>query len=289
MEKRNVIVAPLNDTNYPTWKVQMKLYLISQDLFGVVDGSDPEPSTSNDAELRKYHSRRSKAVAAIGLAIEPKLLYLIGDPSDPAVVWKKLSDTFQRKTWSNKLRLRRKLYGMKLKEGVKMQEHLKSFVEIYDELSILGEAVKEEDRVINLLASLPDSFSTLVTALEALDQVPSWDVVTEKLLHEEGKLAEKAVHDNGNSSVFMIRRKGKKDVKCYECGKYGHIRAKCSVYIDKLKNNPKNVAKCAETNEIPTVTFVASAFSNFSGSNCWIIDSGASEHMCRTKNSFALT
>ena len=43
--------------------------------------------------------------------------------------------------------------------------------------------MKEEDQVVYLLASLPESYSVLVTALEASADVPSLAVVTERLLH----------------------------------------------------------------------------------------------------------
>ena len=116
MEKVNLL--PLNECNYPTWKVQMKMYLIKDDLFRIVDGSEVAPmGTTDENAVRKYNIRRDKALATIVLAIEPKLLYLIGDPSDPHEVWKRLQDTFQKKTWANKLRLKRKLYNMKLKSG----------------------------------------------------------------------------------------------------------------------------------------------------------------------------
>ena len=39
-------------------------------------------------------------------------------------------------------------------------------IELFNELAIVGDAIDEEDRVVYLLASLPDSFNTLVTALE---------------------------------------------------------------------------------------------------------------------------
>ncbi|KAF2343894.1 hypothetical protein FHG87_025350, partial [Trinorchestia longiramus] len=45
--------------------------------------------------------------------------------------------------------------------------------------------MEEEERVIILLSSLPDRFSTLVTALEAHEKIPAWEVVTERLLNEE--------------------------------------------------------------------------------------------------------
>ncbi|KAF2366145.1 hypothetical protein FHG87_003102 [Trinorchestia longiramus] len=59
------------------------------------------------------------------------------------------------------------------------------FVELFEELAIIGDAMEEEERVIILLSSLPDRFSTLVTALEANEKIPAWEVVTERLLNEE--------------------------------------------------------------------------------------------------------
>jgi hypothetical protein len=54
----------------------------------------------------KFAARKDKALAIV-LAVEPKLLYLVGtDPVDPVVVWKALADHFQRNTWANKLELK---------------------------------------------------------------------------------------------------------------------------------------------------------------------------------------
>ena len=69
-----------------------------------------------------------------------------------------------------------------------MQDHIKSMTEVCDELSVIGEPVKEEDRVVYLLASLPECYNVLVTALEANAEVPKLAVVTERLLHEETKI-----------------------------------------------------------------------------------------------------
>lgn len=45
---------------------------------------------------------------------------------------------------------------------------------------MIGDSVTEEDRVVHLLASLPDLFNMLVTALEAnLKTVPKMENVTE--------------------------------------------------------------------------------------------------------------
>ena len=125
------------------------------------------------------------------LSVEPSLLYLVGDPEDLAAVWGKLANQFQQRTWANKLELRRNLFSLRLKNGKSVQEHIKAMTEIFDGLSVIGDPISEEDRVVHLLASLPDSYNMLVTALEANVEVPKIEVVTERLLHEERKLKER--------------------------------------------------------------------------------------------------
>ena len=101
--KTNIVA--LKETNYHTWKIQCKMALMKDGLWNIVNGIDEIPE-ANDAK-QKYIVERDRALAIIVLSIRPSLLYLIGDPQDPAVVWRKLSEQFQKKTWANKLALRR--------------------------------------------------------------------------------------------------------------------------------------------------------------------------------------
>ena len=55
------------------------------------------------------------------LSIEPSLLYLIGEPEDPAVVWEKLANQFQKRKWDKKMQLRRKLFSLGLKDTESVQ------------------------------------------------------------------------------------------------------------------------------------------------------------------------
>ena len=90
--------------------------LIKEGLWNVVTGDKNAPE--NQGEQAKYLLRRDRASTMIVLSVDPTLLFLLGpDPKTPAVVLKKLADQFQKKTWPNKLALRRKLYNLKLKDG----------------------------------------------------------------------------------------------------------------------------------------------------------------------------
>ena len=163
-------------------------------------------------------------------------LFCLGEPEDPLAVWKKLSDQFQKKTWANKLGLRRRLYSLKLKEGDAVQEHIRQMMEIFEELAIICDPVNEEDRVVHLLASLPESYNMLVTALEANADVPQMAVVTERLLHEEKKQKDREDSDR-TQKVLTVRSKN--DIKCYYCKKAGHIMRDCYA----LKKNTPLVAR----------------------------------------------
>ncbi len=80
--------------------------------------------------------RTTPWLATIVLAVDTSLLYLIGDPEDPAVVWEQLTKQFQKKTWANKLCLRKKLYSMKLAPGG--SNHIKAMTEIFRESAVVA-------------------------------------------------------------------------------------------------------------------------------------------------------
>ena len=296
-ESRSVTVVPLNGSNYSTWKIQCKMALIKDGLWGIVSGEEDPPG--REEERAKYSLRKDTALATIVLAIDPSLLYLLGaDPKDPKAVWKALADQFQRNTWANKLELKRKLFSLKLTEGGSVQSHIKSLTEIFDALSFVDEPVKEEDRVVYLLASLPECYNVLVTALEASSNVPEFSVVTERLLHEEKKIKSQAT-ESGNEEALHVRSKR---FRCHFCHKVGHLKKDCEEFAkfkqSKSYLHTKDSKSCAafkvtisqeqnESDHESAGLIVQHALTIGADSqNQWILDSGATCHMSNCKNDF---
>ena len=85
-EVKHTLVVALNGENYPTWKLQCKMALVREGLWGIVSGTEECPDRETDADkYTKYVGRRDRALATIVLAIDPSLLYLLGDgPSRPS-------------------------------------------------------------------------------------------------------------------------------------------------------------------------------------------------------------
>ena len=201
-ESKTVTVVPLSSTNYSMWKIQCKMVLIKEGVWSIVIGTETEPE-DNVERKAKFAARCDKALATIVLAIELSLLYLVrSDPTDPIVVWYALANQFQCKTWANKLELKWKLFSLRLAEDGSVQQHIKFMNKTCDELSAIGETVSEEDKVVYLLASLPESYSVLVAAREANADVPLLAIVREKLLHEETKMKNKASQEEALAVSF---------------------------------------------------------------------------------------
>ena len=57
----------------------------------------------------------------------------------------------------------------------------------------------------NIIASLPESFNMLVTAVEANPEVPSMETVTERLLHEERKIKGREETGTRHTKAMMER------------------------------------------------------------------------------------
>ena len=88
--------------------------LVRDGLWELVDGSETLADDANAETTSKFNKRRDRALAIIVLSIDPSLLYLLGDPKDPVVVWTVLSNQFQKNTWANRLTLRHRLHSIRL-------------------------------------------------------------------------------------------------------------------------------------------------------------------------------
>ena len=278
MDTRGNIVI-LKDDNYVTWKYQVRMLLMRDDLYDIVTGDEGPPE--GEAAATSFRKRKQKALSTIALSIDASLMHLVGEATDPVELWKKLQAHFQRPTWANNLRIQKKIYNLKLGPTDKVQDHLKTLSELFEELAVIGEPMKEENKVIILLASLPARFSPLVTALEALDTVPRWDSVSQKLLHHEQK-NEESVVDNSVSALASSTKTHpfKKQVRWYNCGKVGHISKHCS-----SKKQGKQAVVAADTTGGVTLVASASAMASTTETGSrWLIDSGASQHMVGDSN-----
>jgi len=190
---------------------------------------------------------------------------------------------------------------LRMPERTSVQEHLRRMKELNDRLASIDAAVTEEDQMVYLLSSLPDSYSMLVTALETREGLTLQDV-QRALIGEELKRGQageaSGVGFSGHDVALPTTKRNSRQVqtprtavKCYGCSKEGHIKRFCPLKSAELKNihsGPvKYRAKSAEHQDLNydsdegTDAFVASVHmsSDATSASRWVIDSGATRHM----------
>ena len=171
--------------------------------------------------------------------------------------------------------------------------------ELFDILSVPGETASEEDRVVYLLASLPESYNVLVTAPEANENVPKLEVVTERILHQKRKSKDRSETSlTMEGAMFTCKySKGKPKPKCHHCGRLGHIKRFCrDLRVEKEgqkerreKSGTSQKAATLVTQEDSDSDSIADHVLSASSLNeqcTWIIDSGATCRMCHDSKSF---
>ena len=108
-------------------------------------------------------------------------------------------------TLPSKVNLLKRLCKAKLTEHGDVENHLAEMQNLINELASLGEPLAEHLSVVLFLSSLPDSYGTLITALET---GPEEDLTTELV---KGKLLEEFKR---KSKVFLMLNE-QVSLRCY--------------------------------------------------------------------------
>ena len=100
-------------------------------------------------------------------------------------LWSRLEILYMTKSFSNKLYLKKQLYGLHMKEGTTVLEHLNFFNKVISEFLAVDVNIDEKDKALILLSSLPESYDHIVTAILYGKKTLILEEVTSILLSNE--------------------------------------------------------------------------------------------------------
>eukprot|EP00112_Aurelia_sp_Birch-Aquarium-sp1_P017253 Seg3981.3 transcript_id=Seg3981.3/GoldUCD/mRNA.D3Y31 product="Retrovirus-related Pol polyprotein from transposon TNT 1-94" pseudo=true protein_id=Seg3981.3/GoldUCD/D3Y31 len=301
----------LNGSNYRTWAFNTRLYLESLDLFEHADGSAEAPSSTGDgaaALLRTFNLRAKKAWTFICLAVEPEQQIHVRDTKTAKEAWDALKNQFARESILQKVRLGQQYYSCRFQSGGSMLEHISHLRSLHDQLKEMGVDIDDKELAMTLLASLPEEFKALITALDAVGEDNlSFEKVKGMLLNDADRsldtLYARKPEDAFSARRSVGHRRGKQghgtsgprnhEVQydkpfrgtCHYCKEKGHFARDCPEKNPRdywQHGNVRNNASANSAENHNPVQFIyeeALITSDRINNSGWIIDSGATQHM----------
>ncbi|CAF4921425.1 unnamed protein product [Pieris macdunnoughi] len=121
-----------------------------------------------------------------------------------------------------------------------MSVFLSRIQEMQNKLKQLGEEISDKLVITKILMSLPDQYKHFVSAWEsAPDHKQTFDNLVARLLVEEERVKEKNYDpEQASSSAFIARNRS--GVKCFNCGRLGHVQSECRSKNNKNNSEEKN-------------------------------------------------
>ena len=291
-------VQKLNSDNFSTWSYKLKLLLLKDGLWDVVNTVAPTPVDS------VWTKKDESAQVVIGLTVEDSQLRFIKNASTAREAWLALQSYHQKSTTSNKVHILKRLCRTFLKEGGDMEEHIMILSDYFDKLTGLGMVLPDDVIACLYLSNLPESYGTLVTALESR---PEKDLTSKfiksRLIdgNKKRKGAREVRESVGRETAMIAEHKanssGAQGTKrsCFFCKKQGHMKMNCEKYKACKAKQEKSNKVSEESRKKSDYAYLARALLNTCSEECqeprktecsWIVDSGATSHMVQTRDFF---
>lgn len=179
--------------------------------------------------------------------------------------------------------------------------HISKLEKIANDLKLAGENITDKMVITKILMTLPDSYQHFYSAWDSIQsESKTINNLTGRLLLEESRLLQNSKHmhtEVETSSAFTARsqnkfgwknnshKKGKynfgnssntkKIGPCFYCGKIGHLKRECRNFLRSRETKNTNLSDNSDNAFISESTLLS-----IKDNEQWILDSGASDHMC---------
>ncbi|KAH9682249.1 hypothetical protein KPL71_027276 [Citrus sinensis] len=303
-------IEKFNGNNFSLWKMKMKAVLRKNNCLAAI-GERPMEITDD-----KWNEIDGDPITDLHLTLADGVLSSVAEKNTAKEIWDTLTKLYETKSLRNKIFLKRKLYTLRMAESTMVTDHINTLKTLFSQLTTLGHNIEENERAELLLQSLPDSYDQLIINLTNNNPVDSlvFDNVAASVLNEESRRKNKENRQassqqaeallvtrgrstergpSGSQSHGRSKSRSKKNVKCYNCGKKGHVKKECwSNQKRKEGKEPESsnaqgcVASTSDDGEILYSEATTISEGRKRLSDVWLIDSGATWHMTSRREWF---
>jgi hypothetical protein len=310
--------------NFRASKYRVILILEENDLEGFIKEEVTEPKEDVDKQKQKKNIFKAKRIIAD--SIKDHLIPRVSSLKPPKTMFDALSCLYEGNNINWRMTLRTQLKSVKLQSSKTIQSYFTRVSQIREHLEAIEDTIEEVELVMTTLNGLPISWESFIQGICSRIKLTRFSILWEDFTREESRLTtrEQKLGDEENQAIEAHARKGKRkkevhsrkksqgshktqkfqndysNYRCYIFHKMGHIainfpHSKDQVRKGKYKRHHAHATedyeldqkRAKEDNSSKEYVVISSLTRIIThGSNTWLIDSGASNHMTCYKDSF---
>ncbi|KAF6213674.1 hypothetical protein GE061_011396 [Apolygus lucorum] len=197
--------------NYSNCKFGMEMFLIAEDLWAVVEGTETSPK------------KDAKARSKICLMVDESLYPMVRSQKTAKEVWTKLESNYESKGLCRRLSLLKQLFSLDLKQFSTIEEYLNRILSISQQLDSINAGLEVEFVGVVMLKGFGEEYQPIIMALESSGAKITGDSVRTLLSQQNQPKV-------GDDKALILKKESKKKrfvPKCFACDKKGHFASQC--------------------------------------------------------------
>ncbi|KAF8061284.1 Retrovirus-related Pol polyprotein from transposon TNT 1-94 [Scenedesmus sp. PABB004] len=292
-------VERFTGSNYVTWSTKITFYLKLKGFYGALIDAPPPGNDADavDAAPARDAARDDKALAAVVLSVDNKILPLIQTCTTAKEAWDKLANMYHTQNTASIVRFKHEMSTLAKGNTETITAFAGRAYALKDNLISAGATVDDMDISLAMLDKLPSAYEVTKKIIMSKKPFPTLEEVISELLTVEAQTpanTEKAycataprpkfkpLNKTFNprfNKPFNPRAHARRDAKdvCYYCKKPGHFIGECR---ERFAAEARKGAPGTERREVAwTATTLAPDYDNPDYACTWFIDSGAERHI----------
>ena len=271
--------------DYQLWSYRLESAFEAMELWGYVDGSQPEPDEKNSPEWAMWRKWDRRASYYIANSISDKVLSN-ADRTTAESLWRSVASMYGSMKKERVYHVYINVSNSKLLNSEPVGDHIAKLNTLFHQLKTMKEPVTEIYKISMFLGSLPDKYDVKRQVLYEKDNLTYVDVCETILQHEAATSASEDLEIRAMAALSKKPwKKGGGNRKCTHCGKDNHTVDTCFEiygYPGKKRREEVSVAQ-SSTEKRPDDAFMVVVNSAEAGQDYdedeFVADSGCTRHL----------